>query len=58
MSGLRKSHFINSLISEYQRQNIPYDVKEIKNLSVGQLRKRVKKLKGDRYTFPDKHSRI
>jgi len=58
MSGLRKSHFINSLISECQRQNITYDIKEIKNLSVGQLRKRVKKLKGDRYTFPDKNSQI
>jgi len=54
MSGLRKSHFINSLITECQRQNIAYDIIEIKNLSVGQLRKRVKKLKGDRYTIANK----
>lgn len=54
MSGLRKSHFINSLITECQRQKIPYDVNEIKNLSVAQLRKRVKQLKGDRYTIPNK----
>jgi len=49
LTGIRKSNFIHSLIAECRRQEIDFDEKEISELSVSQLRKRVKELKGDKY---------
>ena len=54
MTGIRKSNFIHSLIAECRRQEIDFDEKEINELSIGQLRKQLKELKGDKYVICNK----
>jgi len=45
MSGIRKSHSINSLSRLYEQKGIDYKRKELEELSNAQLQKKIKELK-------------
>ena len=45
MTGIRKSSFINSIIEQSRRRNIPYDIDQLQKMSTSQLRKKSKEIR-------------
>jgi len=48
LTGIRKTQKINCLLRLYEKKGLKCDVKEIQTLSTTQLKKQIKKLRGQK----------